>query len=76
MATYKGDGFGVDIGPLTVGDFHSEIEKAKTFFWNGPMGIIEMPRYALGASAPPCLACSVPIPTGMTDSPPPRCYAS
>ncbi len=50
VATYKGDGFGVDIGPLTVGDFHSEIEKAKTFFWNGPMGIIEMPRYALGAS--------------------------
>lgn len=50
MATYKGDGFGVDIGPLTVGDFHHEIEKAKTFFWNGPMGIIEMPRYALGTS--------------------------
>jgi 3-phosphoglycerate kinase len=49
VASYKGDGFGVDIGPLTVGDFHSEIEKAKTFFWNGPMGIIEMPRYALGA---------------------------
>jgi|EP00624_Nannochloropsis_granulata_P004255 phosphoglycerate kinase len=51
VASYKGDGIGVDIGPLTVGDFHNEIKDAKTFFWNGPMGVIEVPRYALGTDA-------------------------
>ena len=51
VATYEGDGVGVDIGPLTVGDFHNEIKDAKTFFWNGPMGVIEVPRYALGTDA-------------------------
>ncbi|TFJ81980.1 hypothetical protein NSK_006648 [Nannochloropsis salina CCMP1776] len=51
VATYQGDGVGVDIGPLTVGDFHNEIKDAKTFFWNGPMGVIEVPRYALGTDA-------------------------
>jgi phosphoglycerate kinase len=39
----------VDIGPLTVGDFHDAIKDAKTLLWNGPMGILEIPRYALGA---------------------------
>lgn len=50
VKSYSGEGYGVDIGPLTVGDFHNEISNAKTFLWNGPMGILEMPRYALGTS--------------------------
>lgn len=56
-ASYDGEGYGVDIGPLAVGDFHNEIANAKTFLWNGPMGILEMPRYALGESTrrPPSL---------------------
>jgi phosphoglycerate kinase len=50
VKTYEGDGYGVDIGPLTVGDFHGVLNTAKTFLWNGPMGILEVPRYALGQS--------------------------
>lgn len=39
---------GVDIGRKTIEVFRDEIMKAKTIFWNGPMGIFEMPNYAEG----------------------------
>jgi phosphoglycerate kinase len=38
----------VDIGPETVGAFRGELEKSKTVFWNGPMGIAEIPQFAKG----------------------------
>ncbi|MCK4777957.1 MAG: phosphoglycerate kinase, partial [Actinomycetia bacterium] len=33
------DWIGVDIGPKTIQVFQEELEKAKTIFWNGPMGV-------------------------------------
>jgi phosphoglycerate kinase len=39
---------GLDIGPKTVELFASEISKAKTIVWNGPMGVFEKPEYANG----------------------------
>ncbi len=39
---------GLDIGPETIKKFTAEIEKAKTFVWNGPMGVFEMPNFAVG----------------------------
>jgi 3-phosphoglycerate kinase len=42
------DQMGLDIGPETVALFAKEIEKAKTIFWNGPMGVFEMPNFAVG----------------------------
>ena len=43
------DGFmGLDIGPGTVALFQKELEGAKTVFWNGPMGVFEDPRFAVG----------------------------
>ena len=39
---------GVDIGRKTIDVFRDEIMKARTIFWNGPMGIFEMPNYAEG----------------------------
>ncbi|MGA8036531.1 MAG: phosphoglycerate kinase [Candidatus Acidiferrales bacterium] len=39
---------GLDIGPRTVVLFSSEIAKAKTIVWNGPMGVFEKPQYANG----------------------------
>ena len=39
---------GVDIGRKTIDVFRGEIMKARTLFWNGPMGIFEMPNYAEG----------------------------
>jgi phosphoglycerate kinase len=42
---------GLDIGPETCELFAAEIAKAKTLFWNGPMGVFEWPRFAAGTRA-------------------------
>ena len=39
---------GVDIGRKTVDVFRDELMKAKTIFWNGPMGVFEMSNFAEG----------------------------
>ncbi len=38
----------VDIGPQTIKNFSAELRKCKTVFWNGPMGIYEIPQFAKG----------------------------
>jgi phosphoglycerate kinase len=40
-----------DIGPKTVGIFRKELEKSRTVFWNGPMGVEEIPQFAKGTTA-------------------------
>ncbi len=42
---------GVDIGPRTRERYAAEIGKAKTVFWNGPMGIFEIDAFAAGTNA-------------------------
>ncbi|WP_329011951.1 phosphoglycerate kinase [Micromonospora rifamycinica] len=39
---------GLDIGPETVAGFTAALSGAKTVFWNGPMGVFEMPAFAGG----------------------------
>jgi phosphoglycerate kinase len=39
----------LDIGPSTVLAFAAEIRKAKTVFWNGPLGLFENPAFARGS---------------------------
>jgi len=38
----------VDIGPQTIKDFTEELSRCQTIFWNGPMGIFEIPQFAEG----------------------------
>jgi phosphoglycerate kinase len=42
------DRMGLDIGPQSVKVFAEALAGAKTVFWNGPMGVFEMPPYAEG----------------------------
>lgn len=41
----------VDVGPRTVDLYARSIERAKTIFWNGPLGVFEVPRFAEGTRA-------------------------
>ncbi len=38
----------VDVGPRTVELYAKVVSSAKTIFWNGPVGVFEVPRFALG----------------------------
>ncbi len=40
-----------DIGPETVKIFKNHIKKAKTIFWNGPVGLIENTKFAGGSES-------------------------
>jgi phosphoglycerate kinase len=40
-----------DIGPRSVDAFRAEIGQARTVLWNGPMGVFEDPRFAVGTLA-------------------------
>lgn len=47
---------GMDIGPETQMLYADIVENAGTVIWNGPMGVFEFPRFALGTKAI-ALAC-------------------
>jgi phosphoglycerate kinase len=40
-----------DIGPSTIAGFDAELKKARTIFWNGPMGVFEKKEFAKGTMA-------------------------
>lgn len=41
----------LDIGPQSVKKFAAIIKQAQTLVWNGPMGLIEKPKFANGSKA-------------------------
>ena len=45
------DLMGLDIGPETATAYAAAIAAGKTIFWNGPMGVFEMDRFAGGTLA-------------------------
>ena len=42
---------GLDVGPRTQAAFAAEIRAARTVFWNGPLGLFEVPPYDAGTLA-------------------------
>jgi phosphoglycerate kinase len=42
---------GLDIGPETAKAYAAEARRAKTIFWNGPMGVFEIDAFAKGTEA-------------------------
>jgi phosphoglycerate kinase len=48
---FGASGLGLDIGPESAAAFAREIGEAKTVFWNGPMGVFEIDKFAGGTKA-------------------------
>lgn len=48
---FGANGLGLDIGPESAANFAREIGEAKTVFWNGPMGVFEIDKFAGGTKA-------------------------
>lgn len=44
------DKMALDIGPKTVSVFQEVTAKAKTIFWNGPMGVFEIQQFSKGTT--------------------------
>lgn len=42
------EAMGLDIGPATVEAWQDVLARAKTLFWNGPMGVFEWPAFSNG----------------------------
>jgi phosphoglycerate kinase len=41
----------VDVGPLTTARIAALVDGAQTVFWNGPLGVFEIPAFARGTTA-------------------------
>lgn len=39
---------GLDIGPESVKTFNEALDTTKTIIWNGPMGVFEFDKFAVG----------------------------
>ncbi len=48
---FGASGLGLDIGPESAARFAQEIKSSKTVFWNGPMGVFEIDKFAGGTRA-------------------------
>lgn len=51
QTSFGESGIGLDIGPESEMEFAKVIRDAKICFWNGPMGVFEMEKFASGTRA-------------------------
>jgi phosphoglycerate kinase len=50
-SSFGKEAIGLDIGPISSGEFAKAIHLSKTVFWNGPMGVFEFDNFANGTRA-------------------------
>jgi len=43
--------YGLDIGPESCATFNEYLLNSKTIFWNGPVGIAEIPQFSIGTQS-------------------------
>ncbi|MGB7984908.1 MAG: phosphoglycerate kinase [Terracidiphilus sp.] len=48
---FPDDWQGLDIGPKSITAIEAVVANAKTIVWNGPAGVFEFPRFAVGTNA-------------------------
>jgi len=48
---FPGDWQGLDIGPKSIAAIEEVVATARTIVWNGPAGVFEFPRFAVGTNA-------------------------
>ena len=48
---FPADWQGLDIGPKSIAAIEEVISTARTIVWNGPAGVFEFPRFAVGTNA-------------------------
>jgi phosphoglycerate kinase len=50
----------LDVGPRTLEMFQERLTGARTVVWNGPMGVFEFPKFALGTEAVARMLAALP----------------
>ncbi|MGB6743979.1 MAG: phosphoglycerate kinase [Terracidiphilus sp.] len=48
---FPADWQGLDIGPKSIAEIEKVVAGARTIVWNGPAGVFEFPRFAVGTNA-------------------------
>jgi phosphoglycerate kinase len=48
---FPADWQGLDIGPKSIAAIEAVVAKTKTIVWNGPAGVFEFPKFAVGTNA-------------------------
>src|SRR6202050_5420212 len=48
---FPADWQGLDIGPKSIAAIEDVVSRARTIVWNGPAGVFEFPRFAVGTNA-------------------------
>jgi phosphoglycerate kinase len=51
ISMIPGNKYIVDIGPQTIEAFTENLKTCRTIFWNGPMGIFEIPQFSRGTKS-------------------------